>query len=52
MNYMQNLEQQVGQIFKMLEKAEARQIKGECQLTDLTKGVDFITHKFDEYEKD
>ena len=52
MNYMQNLEKQVGQIFKMLEKTEDRQIKGECQLTDLAKGVDFITQKFDEYEKD
>ena len=35
----------------MLEKVEDRQIKGECQLTDLTKGVEFITQKFDEYEK-
>ena len=52
MNCMQNLERQVGQIFKMVEKKEDRQIKGECQLTDLTKGVDFITQKFDEYEKD
>ena len=40
MNCMQNLEKQVGQIFKMLEKTEDRQIKGECQLTDLTKGVE------------
>ena len=52
MNCMQNLEKQVGQIFKMLEKTEDCQIKGECQLTDLAKGVDFITQKFDEYEKD
>ena len=52
MNCMQNLEKQVGQIFKMLEKTEDRQIKDECQLTDLAKGVDFITQKLDEYEKD
>ena len=52
MNCMKNLEKQVGQIFKMLEKTEDRQIKGECQLTDLTKGIEFITQKFDEYEKD
>ena len=51
MNCMQNLEKQVRQIFKMLEKTKDRQIKGECQLTDLEKGVDFITQKFDEYEK-
>ena len=52
MNCMQNLKKQVGQIFKMLEKAEDRQIKGECQLTDLAKGAEFITQKSDEYEKD
>ena len=52
MNCMQNLEKKVGQIFKMLVKTEDRQIKGECQLTDLAKGVEFITKKFDEYEKD
>ena len=49
---MHNLERQVGQIFKMLEKTEDRQIKGEYQLTDMAKGVEFITQKFDEYEKD
>ena len=52
MNCVQNLEKQVGQMFKMLEKTEDRQIKGECQLTDLTKGVKFITQKFDELEKE
>ena len=52
MNCMRNLEKQVNQILKMLEKTEDRQIKGECQLTDLAKGVEFITQKFDEYEKD
>ena len=31
---------------------EDRQIKGECQLTDSTKRVEFITQKPDEYEKD
>ena len=43
MNCMQNLEKQVGQIFNMLEKTEDRQTKGKCQLTDLAKGVEFIT---------
>ena len=52
MNCMHNLEKQVGQIFKMLEKTKDSQIKGECQLTDLAKGVEFITQKFDEHEKD
>ena len=52
MNCTQNLEKQVGQIFKMLEKTEDRQVKGGCQLTDLAKVVKFITQKCDEYEKD
>ena len=52
MNSMLNLEKEIGQIFKMLKKTEHRQIKGKCQLTDLAKGVDFTTQKFDEYEKD
>ena len=51
-NCMQNLEKQVGQIFKMLEKTENRQIEGECLLTDLAKGVAFITQIFDKHEKD
>ena len=49
---MQNLEKQIGQIFKVLKKTEDYQIKGECQLTDLAKCVEFITQKFDEYQKD
>ena len=52
MNCISNLEKQVCQIFKMPEKTGDCQIKGECQLTDLAKDVDFITQKFDEYEKD
>ena len=49
---MRNLEKQVGQIFKMVERTEDCQIKGECELTDLAKSVEFITQKFDEYETD
>ena len=36
----------------MLDKSEDHKIKGECHLTDLAKGVDFKTEKFDEYGKD
>ena len=49
MNCMKNLEKQVGKIFKMLGKIQDHQIKGECQLTNLARGVDFITQKFEEY---
>ena len=52
MNCMQSLKKLVGQIFKMLEKTENPQIKGDCRQTDLKKGVDFITQKFYENEKD
>ena len=41
-----------GHIFKILEKTEDRQIKGEFQLTDWAKSVDFITQKFEENEKE
>ena len=51
MNCTQNLEKQVGQIFKIFKKTEDCQIKGEYQLTDLAKDVDFITQIFDEDEK-
>lgn len=44
---MKNLEKQVGKIFKMLGKIQDHQIKGECQLTNLARGVDFITQKFE-----
>ena len=36
----------------MLGKTEGRQIEGEYQPTDLTKGADIVTKKFDECEKD
>ena len=49
---MQNLERQVGQIFKILKKIENYQIKDKCQLVDLAKVIDLITQKFNEYEKD
>ena len=50
MTCMQNLENQVCQIFKMLEKTEDFQSKGECQVAHVRKCVDLA--KFDEYEKD
>ena len=49
---MQNLEKQVGQIFKILVNTVERQIKCECQITNLAKCVDFVTQKLDDYEKD
>ena len=51
MNCTQNLEKQVGQIFKIFKKTEDCQIKGKYKLTDLANGVDFITQIFDEEEK-
>ena len=49
MNCMQSLEKQVGQIFKMLEKTEDLQIKGECQLSDTSIKPRPVIVKFAQY---
>ena len=49
MNCMQSLEKQVGQIFKMLEKTEDRQIKGEYQLSDTSIKPRPVIVKFARY---
>ena len=39
-------------MFKLAQKTNESQIKGEQQLIDLTKSVKYISEQFDEYEKD
>ena len=39
-------------MFKLAQKTNKTQIKGEQQLIDLTKSVKYISEQFDEYEKD
>ena len=40
------------QMFKLAQKTNESQIKGEQQLVDLTKSVKNISEQFDEYEQD
>ena len=40
------------EMFKLAQKTNESQIKGEQQLIDLTKSVKYISEQFDEYEKD
>ena len=39
-------------MFKLAQKTNESQIKGEQQLIDLTKSVKHISEQFDEHEKD
>ena len=49
---IKNVEKQITQIFENTKELKEGQIKGEKQLAELTGAVDFISNKFDEYEKD
>ena len=57
MNCIQNLEKQVGQSSKMLEKTEYRQINGQCQhesdaiTANLQKDVENLSMKVEGLEK-
>ena len=43
---------QITQIFESTNEIKEGQIKGAKQLAELTEAIDFISNKFDEYEKD
>ena len=47
---LKNLQQQITEIHSMAKNNEERQIKGDCQLGELVKSVEFINKKFEEYE--
>ena len=49
---IKNVERQTTQIFENMKELKSRQIKGEKHLAELTKAIDFIPNKFEEYEKD
>ena len=51
-NCLKNLERDVKSIYLLANENKASSIKGEKQLDDLTKSVNLISTKFDEYEKD
>ena len=49
---MKNLEEKINELFQITSSAKDGQIKGELQLKDLNEAVNFISTKFDEYEKE
>ena len=48
---IKNAEKQITQIFENANEMKEGQIKGEKQLAELTEAIDFISSKFDEYQK-
>ena len=51
-NCIKNVEKQIQGIHSKAEETQVSQIKGEQDLMDLNKTVNFICEKFDEYERD
>lgn len=49
---LKNLQLQIKQLHDLAASSQESQIKGEGQLTELTKSVKFISEKFDKYEID
>ena len=49
---LKDLPAKMVQMFKLAQKTNESQIKGEQQLVDLTKSVKNISEQFDEYEQD
>ena len=50
--YMTSVEQKMDEIIAMVKTKQENQFKGELHMNKLQEAVDFITTKFDEYEKD
>ena len=51
-NCMKNLEEKMNELFQITSSAKDSQIKDELQLKDLNETVNFISTRFDEYEKE
>ena len=52
MNCLKNLGKKVKELEDLASSNSANQIKGERQLLDLKEAVDFISNKFDDFERD
>ena len=52
MNCLKNLEKEIKELKDLASSNNANQIKGERQLLDLKDAVDFISKKFDDFERD
>ena len=51
-NCFKNIQVKIEELFLMFRKNNETQIKGEKQLEDLIDSVEFMSSKFDEYEKE
>ena len=49
---MKNIEAKIKEIFEMNQVTQDNQIKGESQLGDLVKSIEFYNEKFDELDRD
>ena len=52
LNCFKNLDKQVKELYILAQSNNEKHIKGEKQLLDLAESVNFMTKKFDDYEKD
>ena len=50
-NCMQNIEKQVKELFLLVQEKE-KYINSESDLSELTKAIDLIPGKFDDYERE
>ena len=51
MNCLKNLKNEVKELKDLASSNNANQIEGERQLLDLKDAVDFISYKFDDFER-
>ena len=49
---MQNIEKQIKQLFLVDQERKEKHIKGESDLNELTKTIDLISGKFDDYKRE
>ena len=52
LNCFKNLDKQVKELHILAQSNNEKHIKGKKQLLDLTESINFMTKKFDDYEKD
>ena len=51
-NCMTKMEEKMKKVVQMCKKIKYSQIKGESQLNSLSEAMDFMTNKFEEYERE
>ena len=52
LNYLQNLDERVKELYILSQSNNKKHIKGEKHLLDLTESINFMAKKFDDCEKD